>query len=149
MADVRVVKVKLINYFVEEASRTEPDKQILVNRTAVRGDQVDVDDLSDAELTKLEDLGAFFSDEEFEALTSSATVEGGVEASPTTEINNEMTADEVAVVITDNNLNSDQTIALAQGDPELAELVGEAEDIASGGDPRKTVVAGLDRIIGA
>lgn len=45
-------------------------------------------------------------------------------------------------------LTVDQTIALAEDDPEKAKQVLEAEREASGGEPRKGVEDGLSKIIG-
>lgn len=52
----------------------------------------------------------------------------------------------IAKAIDSQNLNAGQTVALAQGDPNLAAKVLEAERTASGGDGRSTVVKPLKRL---
>lgn len=47
----------------------------------------------------------------------------------------------------DDTPNIDETVALAEGDPDKARLVLEAEQVVSGADPRVGVVDGLNKII--
>lgn len=54
---------------------------------------------------------------------------------------------ELAVYIDENNLNAPTTVALARGTAEGARKVLEAEQLASGGDGRATVVRPLTRLI--
>lgn len=49
--------------------------------------------------------------------------------------------------ISANKLTVDDTVALAQSDPERARRVMEAERLASGGNPRQGVESGLAKII--
>lgn len=49
--------------------------------------------------------------------------------------------------IADERLNAQETVALAEGDPERARAVLEAEKAATGQDPRKSVVEPLQKII--
>ncbi len=51
--------------------------------------------------------------------------------------------------ITAEKLTVDDTIALAEDDPEMARRVMEAERLASGDSPRAGVLTGLEKIIGA
>lgn len=53
---------------------------------------------------------------------------------------------ELAAYIDSENLNAASTVALAQGSPELAPKVLEAERASSGGDGRSTVVRPLERL---
>jgi hypothetical protein len=53
---------------------------------------------------------------------------------------------DIAVYIDDNNLNASQTVALAGGTVEGARKVIEAEQVASGGDGRKSVIEPLTKI---
>lgn len=49
--------------------------------------------------------------------------------------------------IADERLNAQETVALAEGDPERAKAVLEAEKAATGQDPRKSVAEPLQKII--
>lgn len=49
--------------------------------------------------------------------------------------------------IKDSKPNADDTVALAEGDPERAQRVLDAETAATGGKPRKTVQEQLEKII--
>lgn len=49
--------------------------------------------------------------------------------------------------ISESKLTVDDTVALAENDPERARRVLEAEQLASGGSPRAGVAAGLQKII--
>lgn len=53
----------------------------------------------------------------------------------------------LAEFIANEKLNAGDTVALAEGDPDRAALVLEAERNATGGDPRKTVEEPLQKII--
>lgn len=53
---------------------------------------------------------------------------------------------DLAAFIDSENLNASQTVALAKGDADLAGKVLEAEQVASGGDGRKTVVEPLRKL---
>jgi hypothetical protein len=50
---------------------------------------------------------------------------------------------ELSKFIRDQELSADDTVALAEGDPERAAAVLEAEHLATGGNPRPEVVEGL------
>lgn len=52
----------------------------------------------------------------------------------------------LAKYIDEQSLNAPQTVALAEGDPELAAKVIEAEQAAHGGDARVTVTRPLDKL---
>jgi hypothetical protein len=55
---------------------------------------------------------------------------------------------ELAAYLRDAKPSVDDTVALADGDPEKARKVLEAENTATGGSPRAGVKSGLDKIIG-
>lgn len=58
------------------------------------------------------------------------------------------TTEDLAAYIEAQDLNAADTVALAQGDPGRAQAVLEAEQLAQGGDGRKTVAEPLSKLAG-
>lgn len=146
--DTRVVKHLLFPYFVEEDSDTTPGARVFAEHLAHRGDTVKTSEMRELDLKKGERLGSFFNDEELSALEKA----GGVGQANLEAISSEFSASEagpheISEYIVENQLNVDETVALSGGDAETAQRVMEAESIASGGDSRKGVIAGLEAVI--
>jgi len=141
--DTRTVKHLLFPWLVETESPMFPGETILSERTASQGEQVSVEELGLLALEKGERLGAFYTDAELAAMEEEAAEPATVEAGEP----GEMTVDELAAYIEEHKPNVDQTIALAENDPEQAQNVLDAETQATGGVPRAGVEKGLEAII--
>lgn len=57
------------------------------------------------------------------------------------------TVEEIADVLRESRPNANDTVALSEGDPELAAKLLEAENQASEGEPRQSVLEGLSKVI--
>jgi len=141
--DTRTIKHLLFPWLVETESPMFPGETILSERTASQGEQVTVEELGPLALEKGERLGAFYTDAELAAMEEEAAEPATVEA----EEPGEMSVDELAAYIEEHKPNVDQTVALADNDPEQAQKVLDAETQATGGVPRSGVEKGLEAII--
>ena len=163
------IKFRLFHYYEEGPDPTDDSKKVLREKVASFGQIVDIEREEDIE--RGERLGAFYSDEEKDAiaegsfrgpgaeeLRSNAGLPGGQTGEGTVEpVDGEvpdisdMSSEEVAQIISEGNggrgLNVNETIALAQNDAELAEKVLDAETIASESDPRAGVEKALEKIM--
>jgi hypothetical protein len=142
--DTRTIKHLLFPWMVETESPMFPGETILTERTAKQGDEVSVEELGPLALEKGERLGAFFTDAEL-AAQEEAEAPAAV-AAPEGEPG-QMSVDELAQYIEEHHPNVDQTIALADNDPEQALKVLDAETQATSGVPRAGVEKGLEAII--
>jgi len=145
--DTRVVKHLLFPYFIEGESPMQPGLNVFYEKIAKRGDELDVDDLRDADLEKGERLGSFFNDEELKQIRRAEASGGSLESADVDFDASEAGEHEIAEYITEQRLTVDETVALSGGDPVVAQRILEAESVASGGDSRKGVVAGLEAVI--
>jgi len=141
--DSRTIKHLLFPWLVETESPMFPGETILQERTANQGDVVLVVELGVLALEKGERLGAFYTDDELAAMEEEAAEPATVAA----EEPGTMSVDELAAYIEEHKPNVDQTVALADNDPDQAEKVLEAETQATGGVPRAGVEKGLEAII--
>jgi hypothetical protein len=146
--DTRVVRVLRFSYlaqYIDIAGLT-----VLEPVDVERGTELAVDEMGLIALEKGERLHAFYTSDERKVLEAggnpdrpAALSEEGVSA---------MGEFELAEYIGGNNpsgkaLKADEVVELAGTDKDLAHRLLQAENIASDGDPRKTVEAGLTAII--
>jgi hypothetical protein len=117
---------------------------VLKERVGVQGEVVSIEELGPLALERGERLGSFYTDAELAGPATAEAAAVGETASNTSEWG----VPELVQYIETNKPNVDDTIALAQGDPEAAKRVLEAEDEATGGDPRSGVTKGLTAVIG-
>jgi hypothetical protein len=127
MPEERIVKIRLHSYRVGERVVS-----------AKRGETIEV---SKEESKRGDTLGAFYTDEELEAQESAE--ESEVEETPLTE----RSVEELISWIKDASPTEDELIAAADGDPDVAKRLLEAEGAATGGDPREGVVEGLAQVV--
>jgi hypothetical protein len=139
--DSRKVKVVSFAYMGLVPDPADPDRMVLHGMTANFGEEISLDELSDADLEKGERLEAFYTD---------AELKGDEEESVATEEVPDLSTMgefEISEYIHATKPNVDETVAIAGNDPELAKRVLEAENIATGNDPRTGVEKGLLAII--
>lgn len=155
----KIIKHRLFTWFEEVDSPVQPGTTVLAERIAHHGEEVDV--TNDAHIRRGEELNAFYTDEEADAIRA-GTYRGqdaeilyrrraGITPQPQIEaIDDEgpqtqtLTTEELADYIKENNLSADQTVNLAGDDLESIERVLDAENIATDNDPRPDVVHHLE-----
>lgn len=122
---------------------------------AMRDEEVNVDDMHEADHEKGHEIGAFYDDDVYDPETgvhkafdiqSGRFVDKQVEFTEDfPDLDNDPQAEIVAWV---KRSSVAAVIELAQNDPDRAAILLEAENDASGKDPRVTLVRDLDKIIG-
>lgn len=154
----RIVKFRLITYFNEVDSPVDPNQRVLTEKIAHLGEKVDIE--RDADLKRLDELGALYTDDEAKAIEDGSyngpdrailfAARGSQQAAPSIEPadgehggTDQMDAATLGDFIVEHKLNVDQTVALAGDDPDSIQKVLDAENIATDNEPRKGV---LDRL---
>lgn len=162
----RVVGVLSAIYFSPEKDVT--NKDVLRVRTALRGEEIE---LSAVEEARLDENGALLpkgSKPEDAAKAAEARLDayraqrgdqealqrhvqraanGGDEVIVNVEAPVDASVGDLSEWIKDHKPNADDTVALAEGDPERAQRVLDAEVAATGGKPRKSVQEQLEKIV--
>jgi hypothetical protein len=165
----KIIKVRLFTWFENAQSAANPDEEVRLERINIIGDDVDISD--EASLARGEELDAFFSDEDAAAIRDGSydgpladhiAIAQGVVAPPTGAVSaiegegpqtDSLSSQELGEYINENNLNVDETVALATaGDTASIEKVWDAEEHAAqlrGNDARKGVTDKLDAMLKA
>jgi hypothetical protein len=147
--DDRIVRVLRFIYTVE---REDPSGATTIDtREAVAGDTVTLDQIGLIAQMKGEASHSFYTDEERELLESGQNPDQPPSSATGGDISS-MGEYELAEYIKGANpdgkeLTVGETVALAGDDPDLAHRILQAENIATDGEPRKGVEAGLTSII--
>jgi hypothetical protein len=142
--------------FYLEQSYTDPqsgeDKVRLIPRIVRRGTVVDIP--REEDVKRGESMGAFDeeqppSDEELASRSSWSESEPDGDDEGPADLSDEdfRSHDKLVTWIRDERPKAAEVVAAAGDDPDKAEALMEAENEASGGDPRKTVVERLQKII--
>src|SRR5215471_2313225 len=161
-----MIKHLLVTWFRNEPSAVDPEQTIRLEKINRIGDVVDIDD--DASYQRLEELGAFFTDEERQKIEDGTytgpgaqqvyAALGNTEANPTPLIEDaegegrqvdNLSVDELADYIKSNRLTVEETVALAGEDADSINKVLDAENIATDNDPRKGVETALEAKLAA
>jgi hypothetical protein len=147
---VTVVKIQHAQFmYYVEVPYTAPDGEDstrLSRRIAMHGDIVDIP--RDEDVSRGEELGAFTDDEDLEVpddAAEDADAANAEEAAGTPDIN--ANHDELVNWIQKSKPNEDAMVNAAQGDPAMAQALMDAEDEASGSQPRKGVINRLQAIV--
>jgi hypothetical protein len=133
---------------VEIEDRFHPGKMYWIERTAKQGETVDIPREEDIQRGEL--YHAFVTEEDVAAAEAAeAEVEETEVDTETEEVDSvsEMSDDELVTWIKEDKPTAHEVVEAAEGDPDLARRLLDAEDEASGGDSRKTVISGLTAII--
>lgn len=132
----RTVGIKAHTYVVE--GKDARGRKKAVRKIARRGDSISV---TEEESERGDALGAFVDSPGREAPAPVETQEG--------LILNEAGVDELVAWLEEKKPNVKDTVEAANGDTEAARRILQAEDTATGGDPRKGVVDRLGAILNA
>jgi hypothetical protein len=149
MAPVTIKHAQFLYYTESEYTdpKTGEQKTRLSRHIAMRGQTVDIPRDEDQE--RGETTGAFMTTADAipadEVAEDEATSEPPLESSEL-DFSNQ---DELVAYLKDNKPTVVATVALADNDPEKAEALMDAEEIASGGQPRAGVMNGLQKILDA
>lgn len=171
LGDIRVVKDLMFTYHQAAPSPMLMGQDIVVEKVARAGDIVHVDELGKQALAKGERLGSFYTVAELRTLTPARQrqlwlhgqvpeeISEHVGGAPQLQLGDgggdgednaafgEMGEHELAEYISEKKPNVNETVAMADGDPDTARRVLAAENIATSDDPRDGVVKGLTRIM--
>lgn len=160
-----MIKYRLFHYYEEKEVGDGTGRIVLIEKMARFGQVVDIP--RDEDIDRGEELDAFYTDEEREAIESGAfrgpswqelrSNAGTMEASPEAAAAGEPLAEDadaetIADHILENKLTVPQTVELAGNDPEKAKLVLEAESMVAESreaDMRSGVESGLQAVIEA
>lgn len=158
----KIIKHRLFTWFEETDNPMVPGgDKVLTERINHHGDEVEI--TNPVYVKRGEELGSFYTDTEAEQIRN-GTYRGrdadilyrfraGQKVhgqSLVEDIDDEgaqtqdMSAEELADYISGNQLTSEQTVALAGDDLESIEKVLDAENIATGNEPRADVVQALE-----
>lgn len=147
MTEVQI-KHAQFQYFVETPSvdpATGKETTRLGSVIALRDQIVDIP--RDEDIERGEAAGAFYTEEDFAEATEGETEEADDEAEPS-PAPSDPTHDNLVVWIRDERPNAATVVAKAGDDPAMAQALIAAENEASGGDPRKSVIEPLNKIAG-
>jgi uncharacterized Zn ribbon protein len=128
----RKIRHKAFSYRVLIDSPVDPNKKVYAEKLARRGETVDL--LAD-DIERGEKFGAFE--------TAATQAEDAVKELDAADLSD----GDLIRLIKDRGLNVNQTIALSKGDPVQAKRLIDAENSATGNDPRITVIEGLTAVI--
>jgi hypothetical protein len=160
-----MIKARLFTWFRNEESAIDPEQTQRTEKISHLGEVVDVDD--DASFKRGEELDAFFTDEEREAIeeetyggpgATAVYAARGVTPQPEALIQpaegegtqtSNLSAEELADYIKSNRLTVEETVALAGDDADSINKVLDAENIATDNDPRKGVETALEAKLSA
>lgn len=160
----KIIKFRLFTWFEEVDSPVMPGQTVLAERIAHLGEKIDI--TNPAYVTRGEELGAFYTDEEAAAIEdgtyrgfdSDAVFRARAGINPVSPIEpvegeginvDSLSDEEIAEYIRENNLNVDETVALAGNTVESIEKILDAEKIYTDNDPRVGVEKGLDKKLAA
>jgi hypothetical protein len=111
---------------------------------AYRRQQVDIP--LDEDVERGVAFGAFYTEDELNAMAGG---EVEVEATGSNEVPSDLNYDDQGELVTwikESKPNAQAVIDAAQNDPDKAIALMDAEEEATGGQPRKTVMSGLQKI---
>jgi hypothetical protein len=126
------VKIKARGFTYDREIEDPSGNKTVVRAYATRGQTVEV---NDKDLSRGEEYSAFYSEEEDQAREAL----GGRDVVS-------MSDDELQAWIEEDSPTVKEVVAAAGSDPESARRLLDAENAASGQDPREGVVKGLNKV---
>jgi hypothetical protein len=148
----RTVKHLGFWYMVEIEDRFHPGRTYWVERTARQGETIDIP--REEDVTRGDEIHAFVTEEDLKKQEAEAKAEQSPILSDGTDTGTEevdsvsvMSDDELVTWIKEDKPTAHEVVDAAEGDPNLARRLLDAEDAATDGDSRKSVISGLTAII--
>lgn len=140
---VVTVAARAFPYRVEEEHSYEPGKLVYQDRTAYRGDEIQV---LPFDFDRGHRLNAFLkAGQKVEDLGTGMTAATSQTALPFSA--KDATDTELINWIKDGSPTVQDVVDASEGDPEVASRLLTAETAATGNDPRKGVIAGLEAVV--
>ena len=138
-----IVRVRSFAYDDIVDNPYQPGTKRVVQRVAVRGDQIDYEKLSPRDQERADRFDVFYTQDEIDAKNGVVTSTSTTSALDTDDVQ------ALANWIKDDEPTITEVLELAGDDSELAKRLLDAENRATGNEPRKGVELGLQRIIGS
>jgi len=142
--DDRMIRTLRFAYTVQITD--EAGNVVIAAQEALQGDVVTLEQIGQIALKKGEESHAFYTTDERERVEAGESPDEPVALGAGGDLSS-MGEYELAEYIKSNNLTVGDTVALAGSDKDMAHRVLQAENIATDGEPRKGVEAGLTSII--
>jgi hypothetical protein len=148
MSDIRKVKIRAFAYSTLVDHPYAEGQKRLLKKVAVRNEDVDFETLTPRDKLRAEENDVFYKPGETPVDRPGIDDEGIADEAPTTTVvtSSEMDVQELATWIENDEPTVADLIEYVGSDPALAKRVIEAEGIATGGDPRKTLIAELKKV---
>lgn len=148
MSDIRKVKIRAFSYSTLVDHPFAEGQKRLLKKVAVRNEDVDFDTLTPRDKLRAEENNVFYKPGETPVDRPGIDDEGIADETPevVAPVTSEMDVQELAEWIENDEPTVADLIEYVGSDPALAQRVIEAEGIATGGDPRKTLIAELEKI---
>jgi|SRR5215471_1120177 len=144
--DDRIVRALRFLYTIQVEDPT--GAKVIEPREALQGETVTLDQIGLIAQIKGESAHSFYTTEERERIEAGANPDEPLSPTEGGDLSS-LGEYELADYIKANNLTVNDTVALAGTDKDLAHRLLQAENIATDGEPRKGVEAGLTAIIEA
>jgi hypothetical protein len=138
--------IKNLSFIYEVASEDAAGNRVITGKEARHGETVTLEQMGLLGQMKGEGSGAFYTTEERERIEAGQNPDEPLSSGEGGDLSS-MGEYELAEYIKSNNLTVNDTVALAGTDKDMAHRVLQAENIATDGEPRKGVEAGLTAII--
>jgi len=138
------VKVRAFIWHDVQQNPYNPDQKILIPRVSVRDEELNPEDLSPYDRERAERHGVFYK--EGEQTREGTTV--GEDGEVVEKSVDDMSVEELATWIKEDEPTIDDLLELASDDPDQAQKILDAENMATSNDPRKGLVTGLTKVIG-
>jgi len=142
--DDRVVRALRFLYTVQ--TEDPAGMKVVEPREALSGETVTLDQIGLIAQMKGEKAHSFYTTEERERIEAGANPDQPLSPGEGGDVSS-LGEYELAEYIKENNLTVNETVGLAGTDKDLAHRLLQAENIATDGEPRKGVEAGLTAII--
>jgi len=142
--DDRMIRTLRFAYTVQITD--EAGNVVIAAQEALQGDVVTLEQIGQIALKKGEESHAFYTNDERERVEAGDSPDEPAALGAGGDLSS-MGEYELAEYIKSNNLTVGDTVALAGSDKDMAHRVLQAENIATDGEPRKGVEAGLTSII--